>query len=52
MTTKIEVEHFLNEFKTKMRIFRIVFLDDRGKNSQALLDLEMNPMKRKEVWKS
>ncbi|HZK95632.1 MAG TPA: toxin [Prolixibacteraceae bacterium] len=49
MATKQEVESFLNDFKTKMRIFQIIFLDDRGKNSQALLDLEISPIKRKEI---
>ncbi len=49
MTTKQEVEHFLSGFKTKMKIFQIVFLDNRGKNAQALLDLEINPGKRKEI---
>jgi hypothetical protein len=32
-----------------MRIFQIVFLDDRGKNSQSLLDLEISPIRRKEI---
>ena len=49
MATKQEVEHFLSDFKTKMRIFQIIFRDDRGKNAQALLDLEISPGKRKEV---
>jgi len=49
MATKQEVESFLNDFKTKMRFFQIIFLDDRGKNSQALLDLEISPIKRKEI---
>ena len=49
MTTKQEVESFLNDFKTKMRIFQIVFLDDRGKNAQALLDMEISPIKRIEI---
>jgi len=49
MATKQEVEHFLSEFRTKMRIFQIIFRDDRGKNAQALLDLEISPGKRKEI---
>ena len=49
MATKQEVESFLNDFKTKMRIFQIIFLDDRGKNAQALLDLEISPIRRKEI---
>jgi hypothetical protein len=49
MATNQEVENFLNDFKTKMRFFQILFLDDRGKNAQALLDLEISPIKRKEI---
>lgn len=49
MTTKNEVESFLKSFKVKTGIFQIIFLDDRGKNAQALLDLEISPIKRKEV---
>ncbi len=49
MTTKHEVEHFLSDFKTKMKFFQIIFWDDRGKNAQALLDLEISPGKRKEI---
>ncbi len=32
-----------------MDIFGILFLDDRGKNQQALHDLEISPAKRKEI---
>lgn len=49
MATKQEVEHFLSDFKTKTKIFQIIFRDDRGKNAQALLDLEISPGKRKEI---
>ena len=48
-TTKNEVERFLKDFKTKSGIFQIIFLDDRGKNAQALLDLEISSVKRKEI---
>jgi len=41
MATKQEVEFFLSDFKVKLRTFRITFWDERGKNSQALLDLEI-----------
>lgn len=46
-----EVEIFLQEFKIKMEIFEILFRDDRGKNRQALLELEISPSKRKEMLK-
>lgn len=49
MTTKGEVESFLSDFKSKMSIFSIIFLDNRGKNAQALLDLEICPINRKEI---
>lgn len=49
MAAKHEVEHFLSDFKTKTKIFQIIFCDDRGKNAQALLDLEISPGKRKEI---
>lgn len=49
MAAKHEVEHFLSIFKTKTKIFQIIFWNDRGKNAQALLDLEISPGKRKEI---
>ena len=48
-TTRSEVDRFLEDFKIKTGIFQIIFLDDRGKNVQALLDLEISPIKRKDV---
>jgi len=51
MATKQEVERFLNDFKTKMGIFHILFMDNRGKNAQALMDLEISPIKRIEILK-
>lgn len=48
-TTRNEVERFLKDFKAKTGIFQIIFLDDRGKNAQALLDLEISPIKRMDV---
>ncbi len=46
MTTKNEVETFLFEFKQKMKVFDIYFRDERGKNKQALADLEIRPIDR------
>jgi hypothetical protein len=48
---KDDVEHFLAEFKTKLEIFDIVFLDERNKNTQALADLEITPIQRIEYLK-
>jgi hypothetical protein len=44
-----EVDKFLKELKVKMKIFGILFLDDRGKNQQTLHDLEISPAKRKDI---
>ena len=49
MASKLEVEKFLKELKVKTEVFGILFLDDRGKNQQALLDLEISPAQRKEI---
>lgn len=49
MTSKEEVEAFLKSFHEKMKFFSILFRDDRSKNSQALLDLEITPIRRKEI---
>lgn len=47
MSTKAEVETFLEGFKQKMRIWDVLFRDDRGKNLQTLLELEIRPIERK-----
>jgi len=52
MIKKEDVEKFLKDFKVKLNIFQIVYRDDRGKNSQALLDLEISPSQRTEIIKS
>ena len=52
MNKEDEVSLFLKRFKDKAKIFGIVFRDDRGKNTQALLDLEITPLKRLEIIKN
>jgi hypothetical protein len=52
MTSKQEIETYLKELKVKMKIFGILFLDDRGKNQQTLHDLEITPAKRKDIISS
>jgi hypothetical protein len=47
MATRVEVENFLNNFKEKMKIWDVVFRDDRGKNFQTLIDLELSAHERK-----
>lgn len=49
MATEKEVEQFLKELFQKLRVFELLFRDDRGKNAQALLKLEIPPLKRKEI---
>lgn len=49
MAKSKEVEHFLKEFKQKMKIWDVLFRDERGKNAQALADLELRPSDRKKV---
>lgn len=46
MEQEKEIEAFLQDFKIKMKIWGIVFRDDRGKNLQTLLDLDIIPATR------
>jgi hypothetical protein len=52
MATKHEVEVFLKELHVKIEIFGILFFDNRGKNQQTLLDLEITPTYRREIISS
>ena len=49
MSTKDEVSEFLRFFKEKMKIWDVLFRDDRGKNTQTLADLELRPIDRNKV---
>ncbi len=49
MSTEAAVTSFLKDFKEKMRFWDVLFRDDRGKNAQALIDLELRPIDRKTV---
>lgn len=49
MVTKEEVEQFLSTFGVKVKVFDIIYMDERHKNSQALLELEITPAQRTEV---
>ena len=51
MTSKDQVEQFLEEFKLKLRIWDLIFRSDRGKNTQTLLDLEITIQELKETLK-
>lgn len=52
MSTESEVKSFLKDFKDKMKIWDVLFRDDRGKNAQALIDLEIRPIERKAILKA
>lgn len=45
--TKEEVEAFLDNFHAKMKVFGILYRDDRGKNRKTLEELEIIPSYRK-----
>lgn len=49
MSTEAEVASFLKDFKEKMKFWDVLFRDDRGKNAQALVDLELRPIDRKAI---
>ena len=49
MTTIEKASTFLKEFKQKMKIWDVLFRDERGKNSQALAELELRPIDRKKI---
>ena len=49
MATKEEVESFLSRFNQKVKVFGLIFRDDRGKNMQTLIDLEITPKYREDI---
>ena len=49
MSSQTEVETFLKDFKEKMKFWDVLFRDERGKNVQALVDLELRPIERKAI---
>ena len=52
MSTEKEVVAFLKDFKIKMGIWDVLFRDERGKNTQTLVTLELRPIERKAVLES
>ena len=52
MISKEEVQHFLYQFNTKMKVFGIIYRDDRGKNRRTLEELEIVPIYRRVVIES
>lgn len=49
MSSEAQVASFLKDFKEKMKFWDVLFRDDRGKNSQTLIDLELRPIERKAI---
>lgn len=49
MSTVSKVAIFLKDFKEKMKFWDVLFRDDRGKNAQALVDLELRPIERRAI---
>ncbi len=49
MANSDEVIQFLKNFKAKMEVFGIVFMDSRLKNTQTLATLELTPAQRKKI---
>lgn len=52
MADQNEIQAFLRDFHVKMNIWGVVVRDDRGKNAQTLLDLEITRDFRNKVLKS
>jgi len=52
MTSREQVKSFLDDFKVKMNVFEILFRDNRPKNSQELLNLEITPVTRNDIIKN
>lgn len=44
-----EIKSFLSDFKQKMKIWDVIFRDDRGKNFKTLSTLEIRPIDRKKI---
>ncbi len=49
MVTIKEVERFLLNLKEKVKIYNIIYRDDRGKNLQSLAELDITPKYRTDV---
>jgi hypothetical protein len=49
MNSESTVASFLKDFKEKMGFWDVLFRDDRGKNAQALVELELRPVERKAI---
>lgn len=52
MIGKEDVQCFLDQFNTKLKVFGIIYRDDRGKNRRTLEELEIVPIYRRVVIES
>lgn len=52
MVGREDVQSFLEQFHAKMKVFGIIYRDDRGKNRKTLEELEIVPSYRKIVIES
>ena len=50
--TKEQVQSFLEQFHSKLKIYDILYLDNREKNQKTLEELEIIPSYRKVVIES
>ncbi|MDD2791539.1 MAG: hypothetical protein PHD73_00055 [Sediminibacterium sp.] len=49
MATSEEVQSFLQNYKVKLEIWGVIFRDERNKNAQALLNLDISPAAREKI---
>ena len=49
MVKESVINAFLKDFKEKMKFWDVLFRDDRGKNIQTLIELELRPIDRKAI---
>lgn len=49
MSTPHAVSQFLKDFHAKMKIWDVLFRDDRHKNANTLIELELRPIDRKKI---
>lgn len=47
-----QVETFLSAFHSKVKVFGVLFRDDRSKNRNALFDLDISKLERMDIIKS
>lgn len=52
MDLRRKTEEFLSDFQQKMKTWGVLFRDDRGKNLQALANLEIRPKERRKILES